>query len=140
MTQTYGDITVGTVWDGDVVTKREIVAPAAGEHAEIIRLSTRSGGRRTELASLPLDTLTLTDVRIAEPLLVDVPDDQLALGAGVFADQVRDGFEALLDGLHGCANEIHRRRALDCIERGCSRADDGCVCHTLPPARRFRRN
>jgi hypothetical protein len=137
MTSTYGDITVGSVWDGDIVTAREVVAPAAGKHAELIRLSTRTGGRRTESADFPLDSLT--GLRIAEPLLVDVPDDQLLIGAGVFAEHVKAGYGDMLTGLHGVALEMHRRRAVDCIERGCSRADAGCVCFTLPAARRFQR-
>lgn len=137
MASTYADITVGSVWDGDIVTNREIVVPAAGEHAEIIRLTTRTGGRRTEAGDLPLDSLT--GVRIAEPLLADVPDDQLLTGAGVFAQHVNAGYADLMNGLHGVAREMHRRRAADCIERGCSKADSGCICHTLPPARRFHR-
>jgi hypothetical protein len=124
MTSTYGDITVGSVWDGDVITSREVFA---GGNWEFIRLTTRTGGRRTEAADFPVDSLT--GVRIAEPLLIDVPDDQLLIGAGVFAEHVKAGYGDLLTGLHGIALEMHRRRALDCITRGCRRADSGCVCH-----------
>jgi hypothetical protein len=124
MTSTYADITVGSVWDGDVVTGREVFA--GGEH-EFIRLTTRSGGRRTEPADFPV--ASLTGVRIAEPLLLDVPDDQLLIGAGVFAQHVNAGYSDLMDGLHGIAREMHRRRAVDCMRRGCRRMDQGCVCH-----------
>lgn len=131
---TWADITVHSTWDGDIVTQREVFA---GGNWEFIRLTTRTGGRRTEAADFPTDSLT--GLRVAEPLLVDVPDDQLAIGAGVFAEHVQAGYSEMLEGLQGCAREMHRRRALDCIERGCSRTDQGCICHTLPPARRFRR-
>jgi hypothetical protein len=124
MTSTYGDITVGSVWDGDIVTEREIFA--GGEH-EFIRLTTRTGGRRTEAADFPLDSLS--GLRIAEPLLLDVPDDQLAIGADGFADNVRMGYREQLDSLHAIALEMERRKAVTCIERGCGRGGWRCQCH-----------
>lgn len=138
MTRTYGDITVGSIVDGEIITKREVVAPAAGPHSALIRLTTHTGGQRTECAGQGIASLRVQ--HIAEPLLIDVPDDQLMIGAGVFAEHVKAGYPDLLTGLHGIANEMHRRRAVDCIERGCSKADSGCICHTLPSARRFRRS
>lgn len=122
--RTYADITVGSVWDGDVVTSREVFA---GGEREFIRLGTRTGGRRTEAADFPLDGLT--GLRIADPLLTDVPDDQLAIGADVFADQARQGWDGMVDGLHGIALEMERRRAVVCIERGCGRGGWRCQCH-----------
>lgn len=132
MTSTYADITVGSVWDGDVISDREEWAVDAldGRPAcKFIRLTTRTGGRRTEAADFPLDSLT--GLRIAEPLLLDVPDDQLAIGANVFADSVRDGATDLLTGLHGIALEMERRAAIVCIENGCRRGGWRCRCHRL---------
>lgn len=126
MTSTYGDITVGSVWDGDVVTGREVFA---GGEWEFIRLTTRTGGKRTEAADFPLDSLS--GLRIAEPLLLDVPDDQLAIGANVFAEHVQAGYSEMLDGLHGIALEMERRAAIVCIENGCGRGGWRCQCHRL---------
>lgn len=122
--RTYGDITVNSVWDGDVVTEREVFA---GGDWEFIRLATRTGGRRTEAADFPVDGLT--GLRIADPLLVDVPDADLNIGAGTFAKAARDGWDGMIDGLHGIALEMERRRAVTCIERGCGRGGWRCQCH-----------
>lgn len=124
MTITYADITVNSVWDGDLVIQREVFA---GGDWEFVRLTMKTGGRRTEAANF--STEELQGLRIANPVLVDVPNDELLLGAGVFADQAREGWDGMVDALHGVALEIHRRRALACVERGCWKADRGCVCH-----------
>lgn len=122
--RTYMDITVGSVWDGDIVTSREVFA---GGDREFIRLTTRTGGQRTEAADFPLDGLS--GLRIAQPLLLDVPDDQLAIGAAVFAEHVQAGYSEMLDCLHEVALEMERRRAVVCIERGCGRGGWRCQCH-----------
>lgn len=139
MTSTYADITVHSVWDGDVVTER--LAFTGQEGGRYVTLITATGGRRTEFAEFP--TASLSGLRIADPTLVNVPQEALEYSANFYADLLRKEDLGIMPVemtvLQGMAQELHRRRAVDCIERGCSKADAGCACHMLPAARRFRR-
>lgn len=117
-TWTYSDATVGTIVDGEIITLVERFA--GGEH-EFIRITTATGGRRTEKATEPLAIL-----HWADPRLVDVTALDMATGVDYFVEWLglgeADNYPALLTGLHGLALEINRRRALACIRRE-------CVCH-----------
>lgn len=121
MTLTYGDITVQSIVDGELITERLVINYPGGPD---IQLVTASGGRRTERADTPADVVTLQ--HLADPTLVDVPDEDL----DAFAVAVHAGIGVVpvawqIEAQHGVALEMNRRRALACIARK-------CVCHGGP--------
>ena len=118
MELTFADITVGSIVDGEVITERLVIRYPGGRD---IQLVTASSGRRTENAASPADVVNLQ--HLADPLLVDVPDEDLdafavAVNAGIGVVPVAWQIEAQ----HGVALEMNRRRALACIAHK-------CVCH-----------
>lgn len=108
MTYTYGDIKIGDLIDAELVTNVETwsVGPVDGPSETFVRITAKSGGRRTEKASYPAGP---TDWRLA-----NVNDVDLAAAADVFADHFRDRIVPgtwALEALHGVAVEINRRAA-----------------------------
>lgn len=104
---TYGQINVGDVLGAEVVTAVETFA---GGDWSFTRVTVSSGGRRTEQSDFPV----LVNY-VADPLLVNVPDADLAAGGDVFADHARDRVVPLpwaVTALHGVALEINRRRMI----------------------------
>lgn len=112
MTYTYGDVKVGDLIDSDLVetTYKFWAGPWGGPHVDYVRITTKSGGIRTELASHPAGS---TDRE-----LDSINDEDLNWAADTYGDALKNGttpsakeWKAILLSLHGVAVEMNRRQA-----------------------------